>query len=144
MTIAAIAEVLGGTAMLARTVEYPSELTDLTREGLPVDTLTRLATELSLDRKVIARVVGISERTLNRRIAKNERLSAVESDRTVRFARVVAAATDTLGTAEKASLWLKTPNLALDGAAPMDLLDTEAGVGSVETILGRIAYGIYS
>jgi putative toxin-antitoxin system antitoxin component (TIGR02293 family) len=144
MSPAAIADVLGGTKTLSRQIDYPSELTTLTREGLPVEALSRVATELSVERRTVARVVGISERTLNRRIAKNERLSAVESDRLVRLARVVANAVETLGTNEKASLWLKTPNRALDGMAPLQLLDTEAGVGSVETVLGRIAYGIYS
>ncbi len=144
MTVGAIAAVLGGSETLTRTVEYPAELTLLTREGLPVDSLLCLARELQIDRKSLARIVGLSERTLNRRISRKERLTAAESDRVVRLARVVATATDTLGTAEKASLWLQTPNRALDGAIPLELLDTDTGTGSVETILGRIAYGIYS
>jgi len=144
MTVAAIAAALGGETTLARTIEYPVELNQLTREGLPIEALTSLAKELSLDRKTIARITGIGERTLNRRIASHERLTAQESDRTVRLARVVATATDTLGTAAKASLWLQTPNRALDGAIPLEQLDTDTGTHSVLTILGRIAYGIYS
>jgi putative toxin-antitoxin system antitoxin component (TIGR02293 family) len=144
MSVAAIAAVLGGTRLLKRKVDYESELTLLTREGLPVGALTSLARELSVERKTLARVVGISDRTLSRRIAKDERLSAEESDRTVRLARVVALATDTLGTARKASLWLQTPNMALNDQVPLELLDTDTGVRSVETILGRIAYGLFS
>jgi uncharacterized protein (DUF2384 family) len=30
----------------------------------------------------------------------------------------------------------------LGGQAPLDLLDTDAGARAVETLLGRIAYGI--
>jgi putative toxin-antitoxin system antitoxin component (TIGR02293 family) len=144
MTVAAIAEVLGGTAMLARTVEYSSELTEVTREGLPVETLSLLAKDLGVERKTVARVVGISERTLNRRIAKNERLSAAESDRLVRLARVIAMAMDTLEGSAKASSWLQRPNMVLDGQRPLDLLDTDAGVRSVEEVLLRIEYGLYS
>jgi len=130
--------------MLKRKVESDSELTLLTREGLPVGTLTLLAKELSVERKTVARVVGISDRTLSRRIAKDERLSTEESDRTVRLARVFALATDTLGTSQKASLWLQAPNRVLEGQTPLSLLDTDTGVRSVETILGRIAWGVYS
>lgn len=144
MTVAAITAVLGGRRMLKRQVDSDSELTLLTREGLPVGTLTLLAQELDVERKTVANVIGISDRTLSRRIAKDERLSAQESDRMVRLARVFALATDTLGTAQKASLWLQTPNNVLEGQTPFSLLDTDAGVRSVETVLGRIAWGVYS
>lgn len=144
MTVAAITTALGGRKILKRKVDSDSDLTLLTREGLPVGTLTLLAHQLSIERKTLARVVGISDRTLSRRLAKNERLSAEESDRTVRLARIVALTTDTLGTSQKASSWLQTPNRALDGERPLDLLDTDTGAKSVETILGRIAYGLYS
>jgi len=144
MAVAAITAVLGGKRMLKRKVDSDFELTVLTREGLPVGTLTLLAEELKVDRKTVARVIGISERTLSRRIAKGERLSAEESDRTVRLARVFALATDTFGTSQKASSWLQKPNRVLDGQIPLDLLDTDTGVRAVETVLGRIEYGLYS
>jgi putative toxin-antitoxin system antitoxin component (TIGR02293 family) len=144
MTVAAITAVLGGRQTLKRKVASDSDLVRITREGLPVDTLTLLARELSIERKTLAKLVGISDRTLNRRIASASRLSAEESDRIVRFARVVAKTKDTLGTSEKASRWLQSPNRALGGDRPLDLLDTDIGVRSVETILGRIEYGLYS
>jgi putative toxin-antitoxin system antitoxin component (TIGR02293 family) len=144
MTATAIAEVLGGPATLKRRVDSDSELTVITREGLPVRSLTQLVEEFAVERKTVARVVGISDRTLSRRIAKDERLSAEESDRTVRMARVLALATGTFGTKEKASLWLQTPNRVLEGQTPLSLLDTDAGVRSVETVIGRIEWGLYS
>jgi len=144
MTVTAITAVLGGRRTLKRRVDSDSELRMITREGLPVDAFTLLARDLSVERKTLARVVGISERTLSRRIAKDERLSAEESDRMVRLARVVAMATDTFGTIKKASLWLQTPNRVLGGETPLSLLDTDSGVRSVETVLGRIEWGLYS
>jgi putative toxin-antitoxin system antitoxin component (TIGR02293 family) len=144
MTVAAITAVLGGFPTLKRQIDYDVELTSLIREGLPVEALTLLARELSIDRRTLGKVVGISERTLNRRVSAAQRLSVEESDRTVRLARVVALAKDTLGTAEKASLWLQTPNAVLGGHAPLTMLDTDVGTRSVETVLGRIAWGVYS
>ncbi len=144
MTVAAIAAVLGGRQTLKRKVASEPDLIRLIREGLPVDTLTLLARELAIDRKTLAKLVGISDRTLNRRIAAASRLSPEESDRITRLAGVVAKTKDLLGTSAKASLWLQTPNHALNDERPLDLLDTDAGARSVETILGRIAYGIYS
>ena len=144
MTVAAISEVLGGQKMFRRKIVGERELTTLTREGLPVQTLTVLAGQMAIERRSLAKLVGISERTLSRRLAKGESLSAEESDRTVRVARVVAKAMDTLGTREKAAHWLQASNLALGGSVPLEMLDTDTGVREVEAILYRIDYGIYS
>ena len=144
MTVAAIAEVLGGKKILHCEVGTPSELVNLTREGLPADILLTLAGDLQMDRRTVARVIGIPERTLSRRLAARQRLSPDESDRMVRFARILALANETLGDMTKVSHWLRSPNRVLQGCAPFELLDTDAGVQSVETVLGRIAYGVYS
>ena len=144
MTVAAIAEVLGGRKVLRKKIGTAAELVSLVREGLPAETLPRMAEELSLDRTTVARVAGISGRTLSRRLAAHARLTSEESDRMVRIARVLAHADEIFEDRAKVSRWLQTPNRALEGKTPFELLDTDAGVHAVDTILGRIAYGIYS
>jgi putative toxin-antitoxin system antitoxin component (TIGR02293 family) len=144
MTVNAIAEVLGGRKVLKRKIGTAEELVRITREGLPVDILRELAEELDMDRRVIASLVGIPVRTLSRRLSSHSRLSAAESDRSVRLARIVAQAKDTFDDPPKAATWLQAPNRVLKGQRPIELLDTDAGVQQVETVLGRIAYGIYS
>ena len=93
-----------------------------------------------------AQILGfaeVPERTLARR-QKQARLTADESDRVVRVARVMANAIQVLGSREKAAQWLRSPNRALDATAPISLLDTDIGAQQVGEILGRIEYGIYS
>jgi putative toxin-antitoxin system antitoxin component (TIGR02293 family) len=119
-------------------------LAELVREGLPIKALLLLAERLDLRQTEIAEKIGIPMRTLTRRISSDSRLTAAESDRTVRLAQVYATAVETLGSGEKAAAWLKTPNRALRGIRPLDQLDTDPGVREVEEILGRIAYGVYS
>jgi putative toxin-antitoxin system antitoxin component (TIGR02293 family) len=51
---------------------------------------------------------------------------------------------DVLGEREKALRWLGSPNKALGGRRPLDLLDTGLGAKQVEQILGRIESGVYS
>ena len=73
-----------------------------------------------------------------------DRLSALfeaHADRLYRLARIVALAKHYLGNEEIATRWLKQPNRALGGRAPLALIDTEVGARSVENVLGRIAYG---
>jgi putative toxin-antitoxin system antitoxin component (TIGR02293 family) len=144
MTIAAIAEVLGGRKTLRQKIETSADLANATRAGLSVDSLDMLAQELSMPRAEVARLLGISERTLSRRVTSNSRLTAAESDRVVRLARILAQAKETLGDMEKAGRWLQTSNRALEGDKPIDRLDTDIGARSVEQVLGRIEYGLYS
>ena len=58
-----------------------------------------------------------------------------------RLARIIALAAHYLGDAQAANRWLKRPNAALGGKAPLELMDSEPGARSVENALGRIAYG---
>lgn len=144
MATYAVPEVLGGELFLERSIAKSGALAELVREGLPVKALLLLAERLDLRQAEIAEKIGIPLRTLTRRMASDSRLTPAESDRTVRLAQVFATAAETLGSTEQAAEWLKTPNRALRGGAPLDQLDTDPGVREVEDVLGRIAYGVYS
>lgn len=144
MTVAAIAEVLGGRKVLRKTVKNPDDLVELVREGLPVTSVTILAERLDIGNTTLSRKLGIPLRTLTRRLSLGSRLTSPESDRMVRLARVFATATEMIGNEDKAVHWLQTPNRALGGRLPLDELDTEVGAREVEDLLGRIAYGVYS
>jgi putative toxin-antitoxin system antitoxin component (TIGR02293 family) len=144
MTLGAIAEVLGGRKVLGRNIKSFAELTELIRKGLPAGSLVVLGERLDLKNAALSKKLGIPQRTLTRRLSEHSRLTAAESDRTVRLARVYAAAVEMIGNAAKAAAWLRTPNRALGGAVPIDQLDTDLGAKEVENILGRIAYGVYS
>ena len=144
METAAITEVLGGRKVLGKAIKKADDLARLVREGLPASAVTALAQKLDLGNSVLSRKLGIPQRTLTRRLSQRSRLTAAESDRTVRFARVYAHAVEMIGDEKKAVEWLRTPNRALGGERPLDQLDTDLGARTVEDILGRIAYGVYS
>ncbi|MGO9260622.1 MAG: antitoxin Xre/MbcA/ParS toxin-binding domain-containing protein [Bryobacteraceae bacterium] len=144
MEAEAIAEVLGGPKVLGKAIKSPDDLAQLVRKGLPVGAISALAESLQLGTGVLARKLGIPQRTLTRRLSRGDLLTSAESDRTVRMARVCAEAVEMIGDREKAIEWLSTPNRALGGERPLDQLDTDMGARIVEDILGRIAYGVYS
>ena len=144
METEAIAAVLGGRKVLGKAIKKPDELARLVRKGLPAGSVAALAEKLDVGNAVLSRKLGIPQRTLTRRLSQQSRLTAAESDRTVRVARVYANAVEMIGDEEKAVEWLRTPNRALGGERPLDQLDTDLGARAVEDILGRIAYGVYS
>jgi putative toxin-antitoxin system antitoxin component (TIGR02293 family) len=144
MKTAVIADALGGQKVLGKAVKKPEDLARLVRGGLPARAVSALADKLELRNSVLSRKLGIPQRTMTRRLGHDSRLTAAESDRIVRLARVFAAAVEMIGDEEKAVQWLSTPNRALGGDRPIDQLDTDLGARAVEDVLGRIAYGVYS
>jgi putative toxin-antitoxin system antitoxin component (TIGR02293 family) len=144
MSIAEIVGVLGGKRTFKQPMRKVEDLVAQVRAGLPASTVNMLADTLSMQRGQVAKRLNIPARTLSRRLATKSRLTQDESDRTMRMARVVALANEVLGAEDKASRWMVAPNRALSGKKPFDQLDTELGVRSVEEVLQRIAYGMFS
>jgi putative toxin-antitoxin system antitoxin component (TIGR02293 family) len=111
--------------------------------GLPVYELNELQTNLDVPMDKLALKLGISKATLHRRKTQG-RLDPAESDRVVRFARLMGKAVKLFGGVPEARQWLNTPQFGLDGVAPLDFAETEIGAREVENLLGRIEYGVYS
>ena len=146
MSAQAVAKKLGGKRVLRREITSELDLVEAVRAGLPSSALDHLMDELTewVDSQAeVYRVVG-SVRTLQRKRAERTTLSADESDRLVRLARLLVRTEEALGDEEKAHRWLSRPNRALGGQRPLTLLDSDAGALAVERVLGRIEHGIYS
>ena len=111
--------------------------------GLPVRELDDLQTGLGLPMERVGSLLGISKATLHRRKAAG-RLDTSESDRVVRFARLLGKAVAVLESEEHARQWLNSPQFGLGGAVPLEYARTEVGAREVENLLGRIEYGVYS
>ena len=114
------------------------------RRGFASQVVGDLAETFVLDQSSVARLVGVSTRTLQRIATdKQGRLDAVSSDRIYRLERVYRTAVDAFGDSEKAVGWFKRPNWLFKDQTPLELLDTEAGREQVEAELRKIQYGIY-
>jgi putative toxin-antitoxin system antitoxin component (TIGR02293 family) len=113
------------------------------RAGLEFGELEALREQLDLPMEQLSARLGLSRATLHRRKAGG-RLTTDESDKVVRFARLLGHAVHLFGGAEEARLWLKAPQRGLGGAVPLDYAETETGAREVENLLGRIDYGVYS
>lgn len=121
----------------------PSKLIQSLKAGLPVQELDELRGHLDLPMERLAPMLGISKATLHRRKISG-RLDPAESDRVVRFARLLGQAVEVLESVANARLWLTAPQAGLGGAVPLEYAETEVGAREVEDLLTRIEYGVYS
>ena len=118
------------------------QLIDAVSAGLTAVALEDLLAA-GLDIGEIARVIGISERTLQRKRERGAaaRLDVAAGDRAVRLARILSEADRYIGDHENALRWLRTKNWGLGDRVPLHLIATEPGVEMVRQSLLAIAYG---
>jgi putative toxin-antitoxin system antitoxin component (TIGR02293 family) len=139
-----VVEVLGGPKLFrSRALPTSSQMRDRIKAGLPFSSLESVRERLRLSVPETASVLQIPARTFARR-RQSRRLTAEESDRLYRLARIAAQATAVFGTEQRACAWLRRPNRALDGEPPIRLIDTDVGTRQVEDVLGRIEHGVIS
>ena len=121
----------------------PAMLIAHVRGGLPVSELDALQNTLDVPIDQLAPKLGISKATLHRRKAAG-RLEPDESDRVVRFARLMGKAVEVFESEDAARAWLSAPQVGLGGETPLDYAMTELGAREVYNLLGRIDHSVYS
>jgi putative toxin-antitoxin system antitoxin component (TIGR02293 family) len=133
----AIAEALGleqssSAAFIEKAVE----------NGLPRQALRHVAELIAGGdkAKVSALERGVVPRTTLER--RERKLSAQESERTERIARLFVHARRALGTEAEAREFMTAPHPELDGRSPIDAVKTDLGTRRAEQILNALEYGL--
>jgi uncharacterized protein (DUF2384 family) len=157
-----IATLLGGRKLLGEEPDTQLGFADRIARGLPAGSVLRLKEALGVTEADLARLLGVSTRTLARlrlgivksaipagnsaratRVQAQQILDPVLSDRAYRLAFLLARARQLLGEVG-AVQWLRTPQRGIAGRVPLDLATTEAGAREVEALLHRISHGVYA
>lgn len=118
-----------------------AELDDLVAHGLPKEALKASVDRVCVSgddrKKLLYRI--IPEATYKRR---RNHLSADESGRVERLARIFATADYVWNSEDDARVFLNTPHPMLQGRSPLDVSMTELGARRVEELLWKLYYGI--
>ncbi len=118
-----------------------AELDEMVSKGLPKSALKASVDRIfdrTEDRKqLLYRIVP--EATYKRR---RESLSAEESERAERLARIFATADYVWNSEDDARAFLTTPHSMLQGHSPLDVSMSELGARRVEELLWRLYYGV--
>jgi putative toxin-antitoxin system antitoxin component (TIGR02293 family) len=135
-----VAQVLGGRAVLQRTVRTWLDLDRLVREGLPKASLQIVARRVVADGESANDLVYsvVPPATFKRR----DRLSVDESERTERLARVIALAETVWADQDEARAFLNRPHPLLGDETPLSVARTEIGARRVEQLLSDVEQGL--
>jgi putative toxin-antitoxin system antitoxin component (TIGR02293 family) len=111
--------------------------------GLSFKAVRNLQAALDLPLEKIAAFLGMSRATLHRRKSQGK-IARNESEKLVRYQRLVKKAEEVMGGSAAAREWLTHPQPGLGNVKPVEFARTEIGAREVENLLGRIEYGVYS
>ena len=110
--------------------------------GLRVEAMDRLCTLLAPGDAALRHRIVPKATLARRQRSANRRLSAAESDKLVRLARLWTFAIDVWGSPVAAQRFLAEPHMLLGGRIPREMAtETEVGARAVEALLGRLKYG---
>ncbi len=135
-----VAERLGGAGVIGRRVTTLAELRGAVEDGLPVATLDAITAHLAHDDAEATRLKYrvVPKSTLRRR----SRLTAEESERTERLARLSALAERVWEDEALAREFMTSSQPQLQDARPLDLARSELGAREVEMVLMRIEHAL--
>lgn len=131
-------------ALLGLRTYQPLALDRHVRKGLAYSSFLHFQRNTNLSARAIAELIQIPTRTLARRRSEGK-LAPEESDRLVRASRIFGRALELFeGDSDAARTWLTSAQPAVGGRVPLELGRTDVGANEVESLIGRLEYGIPS
>ena len=139
----AVLEVLGGSKTFRGKFSTTLDLVDLGEKGLSKASLLKLSSFLELSMAQMARLLPVTERTIQR-YSRTRRLNRAVSEHILEIARVAVRGVDVFGDKDRFLAWMGRLNIALGNRKPLDLLASKLGIDLVIDELGRIEHGVVS
>ena len=138
----------------AMALAEPMDQVEFEREGLPAGVVAGLAQAMAVPRLRMFEMMALPRATMEKKISEGEVLSGVANRRALNLLRLLAHAREILKDSTSAEAerfnvawwlgrWIETPQPALGGKKPAELLDTESGASMVDRTLGAMRSGAY-
>lgn len=145
--VEAVAAILGGEDVLKDPVHDLGDLERVVSRGLPAEALRRTVHHAVGDGPgdAATRRRALADRLVpaaTRKRRAGAALTAEESARVERVARVVALAEHVWEDRAKAQAFLARPHALLEERAPLDVAGTELGARRVERLLQQLEYSL--
>lgn len=113
------------------------------KNGISKTYLEVLKKATSLDYDSLAGALSVTRATLINKKG-TEKFSGQISERIVSLADLYSFGYEVFEDKDRFNKWMFIPNQALGGLAPFDIVDNYYGREEIRSLIGRIAYGVYS
>ena len=140
---AKVIDLLGGKKTIRHEIHNRMDFMELGMKGVPKTSLLHLAKYMGLSIKQMAKLLTVTERTIQR-YSEERNFNPMVSEQILQIAEVAARGTNVFSSQEKFLSWIKQPNRALSGRTPLSLLGSRFGTEMVLDELGRIEHGVFS
>jgi len=121
----------------------PMEKMEKLKSGLTKRDLEKLKLRTKLDYDKLSKALSVTRATLIKKKAQQQ-YSPTLSERIMSLADIYSYGYEVFEDEAKFNQWMFTPNRALGGKSPYDVVDNQFGREEVKNIIGRIDYGVYS
>ena len=130
----------------------PSDTINLIKRGLAASDAAEIIERISVTKGEALRAVNIPQATMTRWVKLRGRLPPAESERVLGVGRLLGQVEaivresgnpDRFDASAWLTRWLSEPLSALDGARPLDMLDTIEGQRLISEMLARMQSGAY-
>jgi putative toxin-antitoxin system antitoxin component (TIGR02293 family) len=143
MELTRLSAVLGGKQILHMNLNSQMDLIELSRKGISKKALNHLIKYTSLTLGQMAKLLPITERTIQR-YAAGDCFNTAVSEQILEIAHIVARGEEVFGNKQKFMAWMNYENPALANKKPFDLLSSRFGTDLIIDELGRIEHGVIS
>lgn len=143
MSVASVAVILGGRKSLKGGTAERIHLIKLSHKGVNKDALIRLANYLDLSLSEMAKLLPVTQRTIQR-YSRTHRFNQTVSEHILQITEVALRGSDVFGSRERFVAWMKSKNPALGNRIPASLLGSRFGAQLILDELGRMEHGVIS
>ncbi len=134
---------LGGPKAIGSSIRSEMDYYRISRKGLKKRALLNLAANLDFSIRALASLLGVAERTLQRK-GDSDLLDGATTEQLLQIAEAFSRGSEVFGSAASFREWTETSNKALGGKKPLELLSSRFGAQMVLDLLGRIEHGVFS
>lgn len=135
--------ILSGAAGKSESRMTSFEKMEVIKNGVSKKDLELLKNKAALDYSMLAKALSVTRATLINK-KREDRFNMALSEKIVSLADLYSYGFEIFGDKDLFNKWMRSPNRAIGGQVPYDLIDNQYGREEIKNLIGRIAYGVYS
>jgi putative toxin-antitoxin system antitoxin component (TIGR02293 family) len=126
-----------------RELDSEMDVIEMSRQGVSKGVLISLGTCFGFTPDKLAAMLPITLRTIQR-YKNSQKFDPSVSEHIIQLARLMVRGTEVFESLENFQRWFNTPNTALGGKAPKELVNLQTGTQLVMDELTRIDHGVFA